>query len=106
MTTIEIHGVTLSAHAGLNMGEAFPGIAPIRPARQAGDYAQSNAGKHRRNMRRARIAVKAVNSFLAREGLSFTDCLHSDDAGFIRFHDAHDLTGAADCQRYWFPNKQ
>ena len=49
--------------------------------------------------------VKAVNTFLAREGFSFYDCLTSEDAGFCRVHDAIDLTGAADCQRYWFPYK-
>lgn len=58
MTTIQVLGVTLSAHAGLNMGEAFPGIAPIRPARQAGYFARSSTGKHRRSIRRARIADK------------------------------------------------
>lgn len=49
--------------------------------------------------------VKAVNTFLARNGYSFADCITSEDAGFCRVHDASELVGAADCQRYWFPFK-
>lgn len=57
MTTIQIRGITLSGHAGLNMPETFPAPAPAAP-RASGDYARSNAGRLRRKDRRARIAAK------------------------------------------------
>ena len=47
--------------------------------------------------------VSALNNFLAREGVSFSDCLHCEDAGFRKFHDAfREMPVAADCQRYVF----
>lgn len=58
MTTIQIRGVTLSAHAGMNMPETFPAVSA--PVRTRGDFARSCAGKVRRNDRRARIAAKAA----------------------------------------------
>lgn len=57
MTTIQIRGVSLSAHAGANMPETFPAM-PAKPGRASGDFARSHAGKVRRNDRRARIAAK------------------------------------------------
>lgn len=48
--------------------------------------------------------IGALNTFLALNGVSFADCLHCEDAGFIRQHDAiAQWPYAADCQRYVFP---
>lgn len=45
---------------------------------------------------------KQLNTFLARQGLSFSDCLDCKDAGFMRKHDASELTGGATCCEYIF----
>lgn len=44
-----------------------------------------------------------LNTFLAINSVSFSDCLHCEDAGFKRYHDAT-AQGvlAADCQTYVF----
>lgn len=49
-------------------------------------------------------AVEAgqLNTFLANQGLSFSDCLTCEDAGFMWHHDAANLVGGADCQTYTF----
>lgn len=47
---------------------------------------------------------KQLNTFLANNSLSFTDCLDCKDAGFLRHHDAfNECPYAADCQEYIFP---
>ena len=43
-----------------------------------------------------------LNTFLAEQGLSFTDCLDCRDAGFMRNHSASHLTGGATCCEYIF----
>lgn len=61
MTTTQIHGVTLSAHAGLNWAECFGAdprqLVPATDTRK-GDFARSPAGKARRNHRRAARSFK------------------------------------------------
>lgn len=44
----------------------------------------------------------ALNTFLALNGLSFSDCLTCKPVGFQWHHDAADLTGGADCHAYTF----
>lgn len=47
--------------------------------------------------------IGQLNTWLAREGLSFSDCLNCEDAGFMWKHDAAGVTGTgADCQTYTF----
>jgi len=47
--------------------------------------------------------TSALNRFLLREGLSFSDCVDCEDAGFCWTHDATpELPLGADCQRYTF----
>jgi hypothetical protein len=48
-------------------------------------------------------SVSALNTFLARQGVSFSDCLLCEDPGFLKSHDAFkEMPLAADCQRYFF----
>lgn len=50
-----------------------------------------------------RNEIAALNTFLAREGVSFADCLTCEDAGFVRLHDAYrEVPFPADCQAYTF----
>ncbi|WP_048647514.1 hypothetical protein [Nitratireductor soli] len=46
--------------------------------------------------------VSALNSFLALQGVSFSDALTCEDAGFRWRHDASPAVGGADCQEYTF----
>ena len=47
--------------------------------------------------------ISQLNTWLAREGLSFADCLSCEDAGFHWRHDAYAVTKTgADCQTYTF----
>lgn len=55
MTTIKIHGCTLSAHALANMAECFGAGEPPRK----GDFAATNAGRMRRKARRQARHAKA-----------------------------------------------
>lgn len=46
----------------------------------------------------------ALNTFLAMESVSFSDCLTCEDAGFQKHHDAFKYWPfASDCQNYVFP---
>lgn len=46
----------------------------------------------------------ALNNFLARQGVSFTDCLFCEEAGCTRDHDAKPEIGdvLAECSTYYF----
>lgn len=61
MTTIQIHGVTLSAHAGMNMREAFPDLfpapdSPVSGSRKWRDHAETEARKARDRARADKLA--------------------------------------------------
>ena len=46
---------------------------------------------------------KALNTWLAMRGLSFSDCLDAQDAGFMWVHDAHEfMPVGAECSTYTF----
>lgn len=47
--------------------------------------------------------VKALNTWLVINGLSFADCVDCEDVGFMHHHDAFaQMPLAVDCQRYTF----
>lgn len=47
--------------------------------------------------------VKACNTWLAMNGLSFADCVACEDAGFLWSHGAFEqMPLGADCQNYTF----
>lgn len=48
-----------------------------------------------------------LNTFMAREGVSFTDCHGCEEAGFIWHHDAAPETGTgAQCHVFFFPIRE
>jgi hypothetical protein len=48
--------------------------------------------------------IGQLNTFLALNNLSFSDCLTCEDAGFMWTHDAYSVCPlGADCQTYTFP---
>ena len=51
--------------------------------------------------------IGQLNAFLAREGLSFTDCHGCEEAGFIWNHDATPETQTgAQCHVFFFPIRE
>ena len=47
--------------------------------------------------------VSALNTWMAMRGISFSDCLDAQDAGFVWRHDAYEfMPKGADCQEYTF----
>lgn len=47
--------------------------------------------------------IGQLNTFLAANSVSFSDCLYCEDNGFMRTHDASPFgVLSADCQTYFF----